>query len=105
MGRWGWIGLNGAEWGEMRMGLEAKGRESDGNLSSPYRENSESCVLLSVIHQMVHEFCHFDIVENGIGKNNPFLWLCFSHFCLFSVFVFGCFCNLQHRSLAEFTQP
>ena len=46
-----------------------------------------------------------DIVEDGIGKNNPFLWLCFSHFCLFNVFVFGCFCNLQHRSLAEFTQP
>ena len=34
------MGLDRAEWGEMRMGLEAKGREGDGNLSSPYREDA-----------------------------------------------------------------
>ena len=43
-------------------------------------ENLIRCILLTVIHQMIHEFRDLLVIEDWIWKDHSLLWFCFSHF-------------------------
>ena len=52
-------------------------------------EDGESGVLLAVIHKVVNELGHLNVVKHRIGENHPLLRLCLSHCCgLSCVFSF-----------------
>ncbi len=43
-------------------------------------EYCKSCVLLTIVHQMIHELGDAHVVENRIREDHMFLGLCLSHF-------------------------